>query len=460
MTTWIGVTDEGVVIAREREGTLLVDRPGQRRYRDPIIHNGQPPEALNPMPPLPADLADRTGWYAGGGRRILLTQIAEAYFGEPMILVEENAAVTRAYPLDERTLITDAGERLRLADGTIETGATMTRAYHEEPVTFTAAQTQLSGTIIRPAGTGPFPAVVVSHGAAGGQRDFCRLQAGPLLDAGVAVLIYDKAGHGRSGGTEPSTFDQATAIEAAFDHLRAHPDIDRERVGLAGFSNSMWAVPMVAARRPEVAFISGLGAPGVSMAESEIHRRTKILRDAEVGPTTLAAVAEAWRCLFATLANGPSTVVTTRLTHALDTIATATDLACYEEPDYVRQNPMMSPIPPRMPVDDLIMMIGDERDPQMGYDPTIDYARVHCPILLQYGADDTSVPVTPSVTAIRSAVPDPDKLTVLVYPGLEHLLNQVPKLPGLSAEEAIYQFHEFRFGPAVWPDLAAWLATM
>jgi len=219
MTTWIGVTDEGVVIAREREGTLLVDRPGQRRYRDPIIHNGQLPEALSPMPPLPADLAERTGWYAGGGRRILLTQVAEAYFGEPMILVEENAAVTRAYPLDERTLITDAGERLRLADGTIETGATMTRAYHEEPVTFTAAQTQLSGTIIRPAGTGPFPAVVVSHGAAGGQRDFCRLQAGPLLDAGVAVLIYDKAGHGRSGGTEPSTFDQATAIEAAFDHL-------------------------------------------------------------------------------------------------------------------------------------------------------------------------------------------------------------------------------------------------
>jgi len=64
MTTWIGVTNDGVVIAREREGTLLVDRPSQRRYRDPIIHNGEPAETLDPMPPMPADLADRTGWYA------------------------------------------------------------------------------------------------------------------------------------------------------------------------------------------------------------------------------------------------------------------------------------------------------------------------------------------------------------------------------------------------------------
>jgi pimeloyl-ACP methyl ester carboxylesterase len=459
MTTWIGITDDGVVIAREAEGTLLVDRPGQRRYRDPAVHNGQTPEGFNPMPPLPADLADHTGWYAGGGRRILLTQVAEAYFGEPMILVEENGAVTRAYPLDGRTLVTDDGERLHLTDATIEAGAPMTRAYHEEPVTFTAGQAQLSGTVIRPAGTGPLRAAVVSHGAAGGQRDFCRLQAGPLLDAGVAVLIYDKPGHGRSGGAEPSIFDQATAIEAAFDHLRAHPDIDRQRVGLAGFSNSMWAVPMVAARRPEVAFICGLGAPGVSMAESEVHRRTKILREAGAGPTTLAAVAQAWRSLFTILADGPSTVVTARLGQALDTITAATDLAGYEEPDYVRHNPMLSPIPPRLPIDDLLAMIGDERDPQLSYDPTIDYARIHCPILLQYGADDTSVPVTASVTAIQSAVPDRGQLTVHIYPGLEHLLNQVPTLAGLTAEEAIYQFHEFRFGPAVWPDLAAWLAT-
>ena len=68
------------------------------------------------------------------------------------------------------------------------------------------------------------------------------------------------------------------------------PDVDPSRVGLAGFSNGMWSVPMVAARRP-TAFVVGAGSPGVSMAESEVHRRTKVLRDVGVGEPTLAAVA-------------------------------------------------------------------------------------------------------------------------------------------------------------------------
>jgi pimeloyl-ACP methyl ester carboxylesterase len=458
---WIGLGSDGVVIARAAEGELLVDRPAQRRYRERTVHNGWTADgvALRPMPPIPADLADCTGWYTGGGRRLLLTQIPEAYFGEPMILVEEGGAIGRAYPLDDRTLVTDDAEMLELTDGGI---AGLARCYSEEPVTFTAGEAQLSGTVILPGplARGPFPAAVIVHGAAGGQRDFCRLQAGPLLDAGLAVLIYDKPGHGRSGGTEPSIFDQGTAVEAAFDHLRTHPKVDPARVGLAGFSNGMWAVPMVAARRGEVAFVAGLGSPGVSMAESEVHRRTKILREAGAGSATLAAVAEAWRCIFATVANGQSTMVSDRLARALAVVAAATDLTGYETPEYVRQNPMLSPIPPQMTADELIAMTGGERDPEVAYEPALDFARVRCPILLQYGADDTSVPVPESMAAIERAVTDPGQLTVRVYPGLEHMLNIVPVLTGLGAEEAMYQFHDFRFGPTVWTDLIAWLTKV
>jgi uncharacterized protein len=468
-----------VIIARAVEGTLLVDRPARRRYREPIVHDGRdrhdgPPVvdavALRPMPPLPADLADRAGWYAGGGRRLLLAQVAEAYFGEPMILVEEAGAISRAYPLDERTLVTDDAEVLVLTgDGRLRstragTTVTLARSYREQHITFTADDVLLAGVVILPESPaavsgGPYSAAVVVHGAAGGQRDFCRLQAGPLLDAGLAVLIYDKAGHGCSGGTDPSIFDQAAAAEAAFDHLRTHPGVNRARIGLAGFSNGMWAVPMVAARRAEVAFVAGLGSPGVSMAESEVHRRTKILRVAGTGPATLAAVAEAWRCIFATVAGGPSTEVTARLARALGAVASATDLAGYEMPEYVRHRPMLSPIPPPMPADELVAMIGTERDPQLTYDPAVDYARVRCPVLLQYGADDTSVPVADSVAAIERAVGNPDQLAVRLYPGLEHMLNRVPELAGLGVEESMYQFHDFRFGPSVWTDLAAWLSA-
>jgi pimeloyl-ACP methyl ester carboxylesterase len=144
--------------------------------------------------------------------------------------------------------------------------------------------------LIMPTGDGAHPAVVVADGTAGGQRDFCRLSAQAPLDAGVAVLIYDKQGHGRSAGkADPAIFDQANALSAALDALASTPGIDSGRVGLLGFSNGMWAVRMAAARRPDVAFVAGVGSPGVTLAESEVHRRTKVLRDAGVGAETLAA---------------------------------------------------------------------------------------------------------------------------------------------------------------------------
>jgi hypothetical protein len=50
-----------------------------------------------------------------------------------------------------------------------------------------------------------------------------------------------------------------------------------------------------------------------------------------------------------------------------------------------------------------------------------------------------------------------ERATIHVYPGLEHMLNAVPTLAGLSAEESMYQFHSFQFGSGVWDDLTDWL---
>jgi fermentation-respiration switch protein FrsA (DUF1100 family) len=458
--TWVAPTADGVLIARRRGDGLLVDRPAQRRYRQPhplLLRDGAPEVdgvVLVPMAPFPTA---SVGWYEQDGRLMLLTHFAEPYFGEPMVLLAEGDAVTRVYPLgggrlvaDDGRLIDVYGDRIRLD------AATFVRSsrYVERPVSFHVGDVRLAGTVIVPNARGPHPAAVVLHGAAGGQRDFCRLHATALLQAGLAVLIYDKAGHGESGGTQPSIFDQAAAASAAIAGLAAEADIDAQRIGLAGFSNGMWAAPMVAG----LAFVAGLGAPGVSMAESEVHRRTKILRDVGVGPDTLAVVAEAWRAIFVALSvGGADNALAARLDRALRRLQHASDLTRYEPAQYVLQNPMLSPIPPPIPVAQLLTMLPTEPDPELDYHPAIDYARLRCPVLLQYGAQDTSVPVTESVTAIRQARPD---ATLLVYPGLEHMLNIVPTdLTGLSGEEAMYQFHEFRFGPTVFADLVAWLRT-
>lgn len=388
------------------------------------------------------------GWYEDDLGTVLLTQFPEDYFGEPMVLLAEDDTIARVDPADLPRM---------LADGALSLGQrrlARSPRYVESETSFVAGGVPIVGTVIRPSGKGPFPAAVMVHGAAGGQRDWSRIPAAPLLAAGVAVLIYDKAGHGQSGGDEPGIIEQAEAAETAVEVLATMPGIDPSRIGLAGLSNGMWAVPMVAARRP-VAFVAGVGSPGVTMAESEVHRRVKLLREAGVGPATLQAVATAWRSIFAIVAEGPTPTTVGALRRSVATLATAADLALYDAPAHVTQNPMISPIPPAMPVDELIAMLAAERDPQLTYDPAADYARITCPILLQYGAEDTSVPVADSVDAITRAAPHAD---IRVHAGLEHLLNVVPPVgPGEDVEAVMYSYRDFRTGAGVRDELTEWV---
>ncbi len=473
-TAWVGRTAAGTVVARPHvDGEhLAVDHPGAGVFRQSYpmtVRNGAAEvdgDLLAPMVGMSPTITGAVGWY-GDDDPILLTQFAEAYFGEPMVLLAEGDRVQRAYPLADAELVADDATRVEvLADSlrltTAPTVRTLPRSrrLRERLVTFTSGDVRLAGTLIVPAGPGPHPAAVLVQGAAGGQRDFCRLFAGPILAAGVAVLIYDKPGHGLSGGSpDPSIFDQAEAASAGVDLLAAMPEIDAEGVGLAGFSNGMWSVPQIAARRGDIAFVVGIGSPGVSMGESEVHRRTKVLRDAGVGEASVAAAAQAWRSMFSVAAAGPTPSVVTQLGEAMTALEAAPDLARYEIPDFVREQPMLSPIPPLVPVTELLNMIGDSRDPELGHDPAADYRRLRCPVFLQYGADDTSVPVGISQQRLRAALTAAGvAFTIAVHPGLEHMLNVPPTdLTGLSGEEVNYLFHGFRFGAGVRDELAAWL---
>ena len=152
--------------------------------------------------------------------------------------------------------------------------------------------------------------------------------------------------------------------------------------------------------------------------------------------------------------------VSDRLDKALQQIAVARDLdAATRSPTSARwENPLLSPIPPLVPVADLVATLSGLQDPQLSHDPAIDYAHVACPVFLQYGADDTSVPVQASVEQIQRAVAAAGQRSAIhVYKGLEHLLNVLPELTGLSPEGVMYGFHQYRFGPDVRYDLTSWL---
>jgi dienelactone hydrolase len=476
----VGVVDGGLVVVRTgaagEQGCVLVDEPARLRFRQRVDRERVAALTLCEVVQWePGRLDNWCGWYAGQGRRLLLTQFSEGYFGEPMVLVGDGDAVLRTYPIGgDRFLREDAvmlslvqagpGDRaVLLGEGASAVLLHRDDRYRERPLEFRVGDDVLAATLITPAGSGPHPAAVVVHGAAGGGRDFYRLFVDPLLDAGVAVLIYDKRGHGRSTGTPKVTiFDQAKAAAAALDRIAEESDIDAGRLGLMGFSNGMWAVPMIAAGRVDLGFLVGIGSPGVSMAESEVHRRTKVLREAGVGPDTVQAAGHAWRCIFALAAAGHGDDgLVEDLSRALRRLSEAEDLHRYEVPGYARQNPIVSAVPPLVPVDQIVGMLAGPPDPELDHDPVTDYAQTRCPVLLQWGEQDTSVPAQVSAQRISAALPGPGSATLRVYPDTEHLLNVVlADVQGLSAEEAMYAFHGFRFAPGVRDDLRDWLRTV
>lgn len=138
----------------------------------------------------------------------------------------------------------------------------------------------LAGTLYLPVSGGPHPAVVFIHGSGEAHR----LGFGgpwittPLVEAGVAVLTYDKRGVGESEGKccpgDDGDFDTLAAdAMAAIDALVSRDDIDRRHVGLLGISQAGWVIPIVVDRSPDVSFTVIFSGSAVSLGEELLFSR-------------------------------------------------------------------------------------------------------------------------------------------------------------------------------------------
>lgn len=103
----------------------------------------------------------------------------------------------------------------------------------------------LKGELALPAGPGPHPGLLVMHDAHG-LNDLVRRRALTLAEMGYAALATDMYGGGKlfTGQTEVGPSFQALQddpqllrgrVLAAFEALRAHPQVDPTRAGAIGF---------------------------------------------------------------------------------------------------------------------------------------------------------------------------------------------------------------------------------
>ncbi|MGI6439423.1 MAG: alpha/beta hydrolase family protein [Sphaerochaetaceae bacterium] len=150
--------------------------------------------------------------------------------------------------------------------------------YTSEDIVFTQMQEDftLAGTLTKPLGEGPFPAVVLISGSGSQDRDESLFGHRPFLvlaDAlssnGIVVLRFDDRGVGDSLGDSSfaTSEDLSYDVEAALNTLLNLSYVDPVSVGLIGHSEGSLLAFMVASRNEHVSFIvsmAGMGAPGMA----------------------------------------------------------------------------------------------------------------------------------------------------------------------------------------------------
>ena len=135
----------------------------------------------------------------------------------------------------------------------------------------------LSGVMVKPQGTGPFPAVILSHGLGGNAEGIIRSMGQECVKWGLVCIATSythagKSGGGR-GGLAQMDFTQAGARPenvrralACLEILRQQKDVDGSRISAYGFSMGAFVTIALAAAAPEQIAAAAVASGGVQVA--------------------------------------------------------------------------------------------------------------------------------------------------------------------------------------------------
>lgn len=169
--------------------------------------------------------------------------------------------------------------------------------YKVEEVEFESHGVKLSGSVFFPEKVTTRAAVVFVHGSGKASGE---LRWGELFAShGIAALVYDKRGAGRSGGkyeseqsvSGPNISLLADDAAAALSTLRKDPRTAGLPVGLAGISQAGWIVPLAAEKSRSADFLVLWSGPVCKVSEEDIYSIHTGDKDAASLPTYEQALA-------------------------------------------------------------------------------------------------------------------------------------------------------------------------
>jgi hypothetical protein len=316
--------------------------------------------------------------------------------------------------------------------------------YVEEDVTFQndSAGLTLAGTLTRPEGEGPHPAVVLLSGSGPQNRNsevanhkLFHVLADHLTRQGLAVLRYDERGVGESEGT----FDDATSEDFADDaaaavrFLHEHTAIDANEVGLLGISEGGYVAPMVHTQREPVDFLVLMAGPSVPGHEILVKQWAKIAAAQGASSSAIDSVKQVQR-------------------RVVEVLRTASDSATIAD----RLRPMLA----KQGANDeqIQSQLAQVTTPWfrffVRYDPAPTLRQVDVPVLALYGSKDLQVPPSQNAEPMRSALADSpsDDVTVRVLDGLNHLFQ-----PAETGRPSRYAQIDTTMAPQALETVSTWI---
>lgn len=309
-------------------------------------------------------------------------------------------------------------------------------AVHGEETEFSNGSVTLRGTLLKPPGNGPFPAIILLGGSNWEERSAVRDEADYFTSMGLAALIFDKRGCGKSTGDAVASFEEiASDARAAVAWLGKRKDIVASKIGLWGASRGGWVAPLAASKCPDVAFLVLFVAPGVSPAKQETTRR---LNEFRMAGYTMADLDEAALYLQ-------------RLWKSTDSDDAWAE---YETHRAVITGKGWEPYLWGMETKDSDDYRWSKLN--MRYDPIPALERLTCPVLALFGELDSNVVPNENIPPMRAALSKAGNKdhTLKVIPRANHGMQVVPE-GILNPGQAIHL--SVGYAPEVWSGVRTWL---
>jgi len=405
-----------------------------------------------------AALREYAGTYQSLSDSLIYLQLwAEVTGRNQLVAVDESGEIRALFPVGHDEFITGRGAGLvdpiesriafrRDAAGRIRSlswqrgnepsrTALRVQAERKDDAAFQNGTVRLAGTLISPPGHGRHPTIVLVHAWGAEDREYLLPLTHFLIKRGFAVFGFDKRGVGASTGDwRTASFDDlAGDVVAAVEYLKTRQDVDGRQIGLFGWSQAGWVLPLAAVRIPDLAFLISVSGAGIPAAETTIDQTRNELRARGLKPETVEDVVSIMRLQYEFARTGAGWG---------DYMSAREKLAAR-----LGRPPGTFPASQDDPYWDFIRRL-------YFYDPRPTLRRLRVPTLALFGEVDNNILAAKNAGEWESALRDagnPD-FAVSILPKANHL--QLEASVGINVEIPTLR----RFVPAYSATLTEWLA--